>query len=140
MPTPTPGGQLADLKAMFDDPLFSMVAHLASSPNFGSLDVLQLSDLVECNFAGYAAVPLVPTIDNSIDEVGYGEMDPVSVEFIAGAGVAPQTVTAVYVTKEYNGENKTLASIIFFDRAIEISEVGQVVEQTIYIEGLGYAD
>ena len=139
MPTPTPGGQLADLKTMFDDPLFAMVAHLGTAPNYGSLDALALSDITEANFPGYAALPINPTIEQAVDEVGYADMDAFPVEWVAGAIVTPQTITCIYVTKAYNNDHRTLASIVFFPHPIQITAAGQIIEQEIHVEGIAYA-
>lgn len=136
MHTPTPGGPLADVATALADPLLHMVAHLAKAPRFGSLDGLVVADLTECNFAGYAPVPIVPTLEDPIDDPDFGLMDAFRAQWIAGAVSGEQAVTALYVTASYNGSAPVLRAIAFFDPAVLITTAGQVIERDINCEGL----
>lgn len=137
MATPTPGQPLADIAAAFSDPLFQMIAHLGVAPRFGTLDTLQLSDLTEATFPGYAPVPVTPTMNDGIDEPGYGEADQFPCEWVASADASPQYITCVYVTKQYNGANASLVCVAFLPEAIQVDTAGDTINYLVNVAALG---
>lgn len=127
MPEPFPGGELEALAEALADPLYEIVAHLAQGPIGQQTQPVDLATLVECTFPGYAAIPLVNTLDKAWEQDGYGEMSPIKLEFTAGAIVTPQRVTHVYYTHRYNGQAWSLLSAVAFDHPITVALPGDIV-------------
>jgi hypothetical protein len=136
MVIPVPGQPLDDINNALADPLLTIVAHLATAPSFGSLDILQAGDLTEANFPGYAPVPVKPTLENAMDFPDFGQMDSFLCQFTTGAIVAPQTITCFYLTASYNNSAPVLRAIVFFPNPIVVYQANQVIEQNVNIEGL----
>lgn len=133
---PTPGGVCDRLNTMLSDPLFSIVARLAKAPSAANVDGVLLSELVECDFPGYAAVPLTPKIDDPVDEAHYGEIDSQRITFTVGAITVPQVITHLYVTKTYNGTGATLVMAVAFPEPIIVSRATQVLEWDINLAAI----
>lgn len=123
--TPTPGSPLDDLATQVADPLLQIVARLAKAPIGQQGAPLSLATLVECDFPGYAPVPIVTNLELAYDAPDYGEMTPVVAHFETGAIVTPQRITHIYYTKTYNGANAGFLSGVAFNTPLIADTPGQ---------------
>jgi len=133
---PTPGGVLEDVVEMMSDPARAIVAHLAKLPMFAGNTSVALVDLVECDFLGYAPVPLILDLDNAVEEDGFCWLSPQTVEFEVGAIVEPQLVTAIYITDAYTGVAPTLLTVIPFHQPVVVREPNSTLPFEVNLGGL----
>jgi hypothetical protein len=133
---PTPGGQLADIYEGMTDPLLSMVARLAKGPIGQPNQTIVLADLVEADFPGYAAVPLVADLENAFETDGYGELSPQRVIFNVGTLVTPQQLTHIYVTKTYDGGGLSLVMAVPFTTPILLQESDVTLDFDVGVAGV----
>lgn len=133
---PTPGLELAEIDAMMADPLFQIVARLAKGPADSQDNAIALADLVECDFPGYAPIPLTLNLDEAVDEIGLGALSPQRIEWIAGTIVTAQYITHIYYTKTYNGAGVSLVSAIAFDNPIPVVVTSQQIAFEATVLGL----
>lgn len=125
---PVPGGALDQLNTYLADPAYSIVAHLAQGPTLPPGNTVVQTALVECNFPGYAAVPVQPDLSTAVDTTGYGEMSPVRLHFEAGAIVTPQLATHIYYTAQYGSGAVTLLSAVQFINPVMFALPGDFFE------------
>jgi len=92
---PSPGDVLIDELTIEGN---QIVARLAKAINAPTDDVITLADLVECDFPGYASVPLNDYEDVDPDAVDNREVLSAIVEFIAAGITTPQSAVAFYIT------------------------------------------
>jgi hypothetical protein len=99
------------LMGLLENPLNVIVAHAARNPIAPDVDKIELADLTECNFPGYAPVTLDAWTPDppEFDEVGEAVSGDVS--FTAGAIVTPQNITAVYLTLAFDGGAPVLLKV-----------------------------
>ncbi len=117
----------ADLLDWVSDPLRAIVAHLAKNDMTDAAGQLDLSNLVECDFAGYAPQPItnIRMDAESTDEVAHAIAD--AVEFVAGPGVIAQRPTIVYFTEVYDGGTPGLLKWVPLDNVATINRPGQKI-------------
>lgn len=99
-----PATELSTLVAWLNDPTRTIVAHLAK--NFIPQDVesIQLTDLVECDFPGYAPIRIDDWAGVDFDEDTYAEAVSGELEWVASdAIVNPQAINVAYLTIQDGG-------------------------------------
>lgn len=96
-------GESLSLFQNLNNPAVSIVAHLAKSPIDPELDSIALEDLVECNFVGYAPIPITDWNVFEGEAPDLGEALSPMLEWVAGEDVATQPVTLVYITMQTPG-------------------------------------
>ncbi|MBV9075163.1 MAG: hypothetical protein JOZ10_16175 [Acidobacteria bacterium] len=114
MPPPATPGEIliADLTA----PGTHIVAHLAKDFSFDPDVQADLAALVECDFPGYAAVPITDWADVLPGNPDVAEVVSAPCEFVAGDAItSPQQAKAVYITGEKTGEGLTLMQLVILD-------------------------
>lgn len=127
-------GELANLMVLLDDPANVIVAHLAKNNISPFADSVVLTDLVECDFPGYAGVPIVGTIPLVSDSERYGSAISQPVAFIADGLIAPQPASAVYVTIASHGQPPTLLMLDIFPLPITFKENGESFVYEVFFE------
>ena len=137
---PTPGGQLEALVLRLADPTVQIVARLAKAPIGVPEAQVVLADLVEADFPGYAAVPLVANLDDAIDEETYGELSPQVVGFDVGAIVTPQRLSHLYVTAKKGDGPVSLLTVISFTNPVNVWLAGQRLEFEIGLAAIETPD
>jgi hypothetical protein len=123
---PTPGGVLEEVNNFMTDPTVTILAHLAKAPRVTNPDQLALPDLTECDFPGYAAQAVIPSLDGAIDDQFYGEMGAANVEFASTDVSTPQEITALYVTKKVGSDPTALVSVCLFDPPLMVTANDQL--------------
>lgn len=124
---PLAGGPLAHLVETMADPLLEIVARLAKGPT-SILDApIALADLVECDFAGYAPIPLTATLNEAVDDPYYAEADSQSLQWVVGAISAVQPIVGLYYTSRYNGGAWGLVTAVPFDEPMQAYYQGQLI-------------
>ncbi|HLI95892.1 MAG TPA: hypothetical protein VKT72_07370 [Candidatus Baltobacteraceae bacterium] len=104
-----------NLSNVLTNPTNIIVAHLAQNSSAMLDDAAQLSDLVECNFSGYAPVPITnPDCFETGDPLqGQAVSDPIV--FSADAHLAgAQMATSVYLTWQVGDGAPSLFRVIRF--------------------------
>lgn len=101
-------GELALLDAWANDPARKIVAHLAKSPITVTADQVQLTDLVEADFPGYAAVLIDEWDPTDFGDDTYGEVTSGEVQWQASTLTVPQSVYVAYCTVEEFGNPPAL--------------------------------
>ena|ERR1041385_8944607 len=96
------------LSTLLNDPTVSIVAHLGKT----TIDLEQgnyvLSDIIECDFPGYAPVAPVTFDAFQLPDPIQGEAVSQPIRFTAGAIVTPQAATCAYITVQKQGEAAVL--------------------------------
>lgn len=91
-------GELASLMGWLRDPSRTIVAHLAKNAIADSIDSLALTDLVECDFPGYAPITLSEFTPEFIGDDAYGEANSQECAWTISNPTAMQGITCVYLT------------------------------------------
>ncbi len=124
---PTPGGVLDQLNQVLTDPQTVILAHLAKGPIDNLSAPVDLGTLVEADFPGYAALPVVPNLDDGWENDTYGEYSPLELLWTVGAGATPQFITHVYYTGTYAGGAPILLSAIPFPNPLLVTKEGEEI-------------
>lgn len=121
----------ADLADFINDPLRQIVAHLAKNDQADALGMLDQTNLVECNYEGYAPQPVLNIVmdDASTDEVAHATAD--AVEWISGNVTVPQTPAFVYFTEIYNGGAPQFLKWVPLDKIMTIDRPGIKITQVM---------
>lgn len=99
-----PATELDALTAWLNDPTRQIVAHLAKNFIPQAVDTIQLTDLVECDFPGYAPVRIDDWRGVDFENDNYAEAVSGELEWSAGDGiVTPQTICVCYLTLQTTG-------------------------------------
>lgn len=124
-----PVNAATDLAAWINDPLRRIVAHLAKNDMQTFAGTFELSNLVECEFAGYAPYELEGLVmdEESSEDAAHATAD--AAEWISGNVIMPETPTIVYYTEIYNGGAPLLLSWFPLDEIYPIDRPGQLVTQ-----------
>lgn len=134
-----PNAQTAALKTTFNPPATPMLLHAAKSPIPDGVFEVQLADIVECDFPGYAPIPL-----NDFDETEADYGDDVGEvltdvhTFAADADfTTPQSICFYYITYTPPGGPTQLKGITNLPMPIEINVPFQEVELRVRMMGSG---
>jgi len=121
----------ADLASFIGDPLRQIVAHLAKNDQTDAMGMLDATNLVECDFEGYAPQPIANiTLDPlSNDEVAHAVAD--AVEWVSGNVTTPQLPAFVYYTETYDGGAPQLLKWVPLDQLVTIDRPGQKILQVM---------
>ncbi len=126
-------GESANIEALLANPAVSILARLAKSAMPLDTAPLLLTDLVEADFPGYAAVPITTGEEIFLNEQNYAEVITNTPQWTAGAIVSPQEVTAVYLTMSVSGGPQKLWCVEVLPRPFRFEEEGQVFAREIRI-------
>lgn len=137
MPDPLSPAQ-AEIDALVSNPAASILVRLAKSAIPETLDKIELADLTECDFPGYAAVAVNQVEYEETVDAEIAVARPEDAVFTAGVIVAPQLVTACYVTTQLPGEPAVLANIDVFECPLVVSDEGQQIKRSIQFVGMAY--
>jgi hypothetical protein len=128
---PTPGGMLDQLTNIIADPALTILIHLAQSPMPDNSAPVDLTTLVECNFPGYAPVAWQSDPNSQVDDDNYGEQWSTPAVWVAGAIVAPQIATCLYITSfKTGGAPQLMGPPTVFGTPYTFDTPGQTFTQT----------
>lgn len=130
MPSPTPGQLLID---ELTTPGVEIVAKLASAVAIDPDDPLNLANITEASFAGYAGVPVTDWEDVSVDGENVFQALSATVNFQAADGLTPQNVVAVYVTAKPPDGAATLLQIEVFPVEFTFTFPGQALQRQVRV-------
>jgi len=119
-------GELAALMSQLEDPDTAIVAHLGKNPIPSTVDVIDPTTLVECDFPGYAPVKLTDWEPIFLDDDNYGEADSGEVDWTAGAVVAAQVITCVFVTVQVGDSPERIWDVIVLPEPVAINLPGDL--------------
>jgi len=123
--------EITNLQNFVADPLRTIVAHLAKNSLTAGQDEFALSALQECDFPGYAPIPLTTWhLDPSSDDA-VARMVADQCQWVAGAIVTPQTATLVYITMAYNGGAPVLWRQFQLLPQTRLTTAGQTIDQVV---------
>lgn len=118
-----------DLAAWINDPLRTIVAHLAKNDMGDAVNDLNLTNLVECTFPGYAPFELDNLVMDPDSTLDGAHATSDAAQWISGAVVSAETPTIVYYTEVYNGATPHLLSWFPLDDIVPIDRAGQIITQ-----------
>lgn len=127
----TPPTESENLQALLLNPANVILAHLAKNPIAFDADQLQLTDFIECDFLGYAPILVNDWVSVESDEEAYGESESPTLNWTAGAGVAAQNITAVYLTLQVAPDPPIMLAAFPLDVPLTIFVAGQQFEKIV---------
>lgn len=124
-----PNAQTALLVPLLNGPTLPMVLHAAKSPiPDDAVDVL-LADIVECDFPGYAAIPLTGFDETVNDFADVGEALTDVLEFTpSDALVNAQPIFFYYITRHPPGHAVQLMQVVNLPVPIDVSVPGKPIQ------------
>lgn len=91
-------GEQTVLQYLLNSDTRHLKVKLAKNPLPPILETLTLADLTECDFVGYGAIVDPVFSSPVINDAGHAEAICGPLAFVAGAGVVPQNVYAMFIT------------------------------------------
>lgn len=91
-------GELAVLVDWLDEPTRHIVAHLAQNFIGDDAETIQLADLIECTFPGYAPIEIDEWDPIDFEDDLYGEAASGELEWNADDDIARQNICVAYLT------------------------------------------
>lgn len=126
-------GESRNLALLLSSPDTRIIARLAKN----SLDVQDetaiLTDLVECDFAGYAPVPLTTFDFFQVEDELCGEALSAPIEFVAGPLDTPQLAGCLYVTIAKGNDDPRLWQLFIFDADFAFDAPGRTLRRQLRI-------
>lgn len=126
-------GEAANIGALLANPAVSSLARLAKSAMPLDTGEMVLADITEADFPGYAPVPISAAEEIFINEQNYAEVITNTPQWIAGAIVTPQSITAVYLTISISGGPQKLWNVEVLPRPFLFELPDQLFEREIRI-------
>lgn len=119
-------GELSALMDMLQSESNEIVAHLGKNSIPSASETILPTDLVECDFPGYASMRLTEFSPVFLDDDNYGEADSGEVEWKAGNLVTPQTITCVWITQKIGDQAATVWQVIVLKEPITMLNPGDL--------------
>ncbi len=132
--------QIETLQAFVDDPLRTIVAHLATNPIRSMSDNFILANLTEANFPGYAPVTIRHWTPDPTSEDDLAAQVADACEFTAEAIGTPQTVTMLYLSMIYDGGAPVLMAAFPLDPVLSFEQAGQRLSRSPRITSMEEVD
>lgn len=129
MPAPTPGETLiADLTT----PGTSVVAHLAKAVSFDQDDLVTLAGFTECDFPGYAPIPITNWEDVDPNDPDIAQVVSAVLHFESGEAISgSQQALCLYLTATKDGVGTIFMAMEWFEIPYVFNYPGDALERQV---------